>query len=1542
MNDNRVSNKHSDGRFTNKTLWAVIMLLALLIGLGWWLGELHVKNTDIEKREYLLGQAVDLAHAIDPQLIKDLTFTAADRDLPAFKQLCEQLKCYQPIGHYRGIYSMVLRDGKIFFGPESYAKDDPQASPPGTLYERPSEEDYTIFKNGQPVATGPYADEYGTFVSALAPVFDPQSGQMLMVIGLDIEAADWQAIITQQRFIAILLLLTLVAPLIVGIIVLQYRRRLPAQQRGWPRYTEAYMAAAFGLTATIILTVVLYGKNISSQHSAFSQLAAIQARRMVDKCHSLQWSQTNNLPHFFECSQEVTRDEFSRYVASIVGQINVHTFQWIPAVPVAQKEAFEKQVQAEGIQDFAFWQKDANGQKVPAGQREMYYPILYMEPIAGDKGVLGCDLGSDPSCRTAIEKAIQTGLPTATDSVKLTWDTTQQPNMLVFHPVFSRAGDNRSVHGCILAALRLDSLLKSTFEVRQEKSMLTVVSLYKLHPSQAPQFAASSLMQQGAADEKAFHAGYGVASAVYPLFMFGNAYALTVQPGPGFLNARVAQSGWISVLIGLTLTTLVTVFVMFLIRRRSDLEVMVLDRTAQLQEGERQFRCLFENALISVAVHQIILDQYGRPVDYIFLQANLSFETHTGLRIADVLGKRATEIFPNTHQTSLVEIYGKVALTGESAIFEYYFEPLQRYFHINAYRVGQGRFATVFQDITSRKKAEETLQFEKNNLKAIFASSPVGMLLLDETLRITDVNTEVVTMIFREPGQIMGQCIGGGLGCVHSYENQKGCGYGQSCSECLLRKNLREVLTSGTSVHGIEIQTRLLVNDQEYCPWLSFSAEPVIINGCKQIVVAIDNVTERKKIETTLEFEKNNFKAMFASSPVGMLLLDKDRVITAANTVLADMVLKDSGQMINQSMGVGLGCAHSSGKKGCGFDKACLECELRKGFLDILKSGKSVHGAEIEYTLLVNEQEYRPWLCFSAEPVFINGCKQIIVAIDNITERKQTEELLQQALTDAEGLNHNLELTTELANNMTVQAEQANAAKSEFLANMSHEIRTPLNAIIGFSDMFSEKGLTEEQRADLEIIRESGKGLLDIINNILDFSKIEAKQIDIEMTDCSLSRILRFIDSIMQLKAEQKSLEFKIIPTDNLPEIIRTDPVRLRQCLLNLAGNAIKFTETGHVYIRISLQDAGELSYIRFDVEDTGIGIPREAQELIFEPFRQADGSTTRKFGGTGLGLTITKQLTVLLEGEITVASEVGKGTVFTLIMPAGRDIAGQPLLNMQDNTQTVYRNQNKLDELKYTGHCLVAEDSLVNQKVIQRMLAKAQLEVTLVGNGKQAVRQVQSRSFDLIFMDMQMPEMNGYEASAEIRRLGFKTPIVALTAHAIVGGDKKCYEAGCSDYLTKPIIRQKLYQIFDQYLSPADPRPEDSDLAVGNTAPKTLPCPINWNELLSQSDEDMAFTQEMINAWLSKNPENMAALGQAVKAGNASEIFTLAHTIKGSAATICADTVAQAAYPLETAGREETLNDIETLFADLQTEFDRLKTFLSQPDWMDKAKQIN
>ena len=394
-------------------------------------------------------------------------------------------------------------------------------------------------------------------------------------------------------------------------------------------------------------------------------------------------------------------------------------------------------------------------------------------------------------------------------------------------------------------------------------------------------------------------------------------------------------------------------------------------------------------------------------------------------------------------------------------------------------------------------------------------------------------------------------------------------------------------------------------------------------------------------------------------------------------------------------------------------------------------------------------------------------------------------------------------------------ADAANKAKGEFLANMSHEIRTPMNAIIGFSEVLAEEiRLTDEEKHYVDLIQESSQILLQVINDILDFSRIEAGKLDIEIIDCSLGRLLIVVESLMRPAAIEKGLEFKILQCGELPAQIRTDPVRLHQCLINLINNAIKFTERGHVYVNVSLQEVNDKGtpepYIYFDVEDTGIGIPVDKQGSIFEEFMQVEGGCASKYGGAGLGLAITKRLAHLLGGELTLTSEMDKGSTFSLMIPAGIDVKSQPLFNKYDFVNELNQEPDTPDapeQAKFSGRVLVAEDSPTNQTLIKLLLEKMGLQVTITENGNQAVREALSQAFDLILMDIQMPNMNGYEATRTLRRKSVKTPIVALTAHAMKGDDQKCISAGCDDYLAKPIDRKELLEIICKYLVPAKSR---------------------------------------------------------------------------------------------------------------------------------------
>jgi signal transduction histidine kinase/DNA-binding NarL/FixJ family response regulator len=387
------------------------------------------------------------------------------------------------------------------------------------------------------------------------------------------------------------------------------------------------------------------------------------------------------------------------------------------------------------------------------------------------------------------------------------------------------------------------------------------------------------------------------------------------------------------------------------------------------------------------------------------------------------------------------------------------------------------------------------------------------------------------------------------------------------------------------------------------------------------------------------------------------------------------------------------------------------------------------------------------------------------------------------------------------ANLKTEKARTANKKKSEFLANMSHEIRTPMNAIIGFCDILTDEKLTETQMEYLNVIRTSGGNLLNLINDILDFSKIESGKLSTEIIDCSVTQMISGIESIMLPSAIEKNLDFKVLQCGTLPSIIRTDPYRTRQCLINLANNAIKFTKDGHVYINVSINNVDGVDCIVFDVEDTGIGIELDRQEEIFNSFSQADSSTSRNYGGTGLGLTITKQLAKLLNGKLLLKSKPQVGSVFTLILPVNIDIESQPHIDKYEIISKVTAETENDPENIFTGRVLVAEDCKTNKYLAKLLLEKLGFEVELAESGKKAVKKASNANFDLIFMDIEMPEMNGYEATKILRNNGLNTPIIALTAKALKGDCEKCLQAGCDDYISKPVDKKTLVNVIEKYI---------------------------------------------------------------------------------------------------------------------------------------------
>ncbi len=547
-------------------------------------------------------------------------------------------------------------------------------------------------------------------------------------------------------------------------------------------------------------------------------------------------------------------------------------------------------------------------------------------------------------------------------------------------------------------------------------------------------------------------------------------------------------------------------------------------------------------------------------------------------------------------------------------------------------------------------------------------------------------------------------------------------------------------------------------------------------------------------------------------------------------------------------------------------------------YQNVVKNKKPVTYESRNYS-----KEYKEyWTITTLTPVLDKSGKvRRIIAIDSdITVRKQMEEDLLRANKIAE--NSLMKGNTALNDLMKVkeQLEESLHIKEQFLANMSHEIRTPMNAIIGFTGLILKTPLSPEQKQYTDAIKISGENLIVIINDILDFSKIQSGKITLEQIEFSLSQVVSTLTELMLPKSVEKKIKLSKTIDPKIPDKLVGDPTRLNQILLNLVGNSIKFTSKGEVKINVELlSETDELVDLQFSISDTGIGIPKNKLPSIFDSFTQATYDTTRKYGGTGLGLTIVKQLIELHKGTINVNSEVNKGSIFSFKLTY-KKATEQSSLKAQTEEKFDHTPIKKLN-------ILLVEDNTLNQLLAKKVLNDWGWEVEIAGDGLAAVDKVRHNDFELVLMDIQLPEMDGYQATQEIRKkLPYpksSIPIIAMTAHAISGEEEKCYNAGMDGYISKPFNPEKLYQkiisVINAPASELNYGNNDNDGEINNIMNKHTDLSY-LKKLANGSDE---FITQMLTLFIEQTPDNLTKMEKYVQEKNWDSLSKIAHKMKPS-----------------------------------------------------------
>ncbi|MBF0416319.1 MAG: response regulator [Magnetococcales bacterium] len=643
---------------------------------------------------------------------------------------------------------------------------------------------------------------------------------------------------------------------------------------------------------------------------------------------------------------------------------------------------------------------------------------------------------------------------------------------------------------------------------------------------------------------------------------------------------------------------------------------------------------------------------------------------------------------------------------------------------------------------------------------------------------------------------------------------------------------------------------------------------------------AIHYAIERNRLQLQLEASQASFRNLVEKNVDGILVVDQLGSVQFANPAVKTI-----------------------------FGRHSLDVGDEFGF-------PVAHGETTELDIVASEQEERRIVEMRVSDTLWNGKKAYLAALRDITERKREEEELQRA---------------------KIAAENANFAKSQFLAMMSHEIRTPMNAIIGMADLIDHKTPPEEHEQALTIIKESGQALLTLINDILDLAKIEAGEVNLQKDAFLLGDLMESVYSIMKTPAErQKGLKLHVAISENVPKIVTSDFRRIRQILINLVGNAVKFTDRGEIRMRVDVDASRGGDYLLFSVIDTGVGIPPDKLDTIFGNFVQADSTIYNKYGGTGLGLSISKRLVEALNGRIWVESVPGEGSSFYFSIPApatsfaksvvlGGDAACEPIRNV-GSIADISVSDALLSGFMSNVHVLVAEDDPINQLVILKMFKQLGVQPDLAQNGLEAVQMSGEKMYDLILMDVQMPKMDGFSAVQALRErekaLGHEhhATVIAMTAFAMEEDKGRCFASGMDDYLCKPMRGRDLRNMLFRWVG--EELRNVPEVETGASAP-TFSDRVDMTSLwdLREDIEDKDAFEMVVDVCLLAISEGVANIKTAVRLGDSKELERHAHKLRTSSRQLGALAVGKLSDSLEIMCRRGEIAPARDLVATLEQE---------------------
>lgn len=1485
--------------------------LLFLTGAFWFLNR-QIQVVDKEFRYLLLDQVMAIARAVNPERAENLKFSPEDRLNPSYRRLSHQFRDYLSAVKCRGIYTIGLRDGRLVFGPESYLDDDPQASPPGTVYIQPTRAVTEAFLHPTPFVEGPYEDEYGSFISAYAPVINPGNGELIMLVGMDIETSDWELMIRVARQKSLLRDAALTIIILGGAWFLRIRGRLPQRYRRILVFGEAYYAAAVGLVLTMTVAQLLHEAEARSRYKGFLEITQAHINNIITTFQDFRDHRLGALARFCANSVNVERSEFHGFTRRILDHQGIESLCWVPAMPASNKSVFENEIRRTSIPGYSIWGSAASEDEPADNTDTMLLPILFVESTKDTDHKSGFNLLSDPHMRTFAQKSMETRLPMSIPVVSDSGSDASGNHVDIMFPVFSGENPKQRFLGFVLSRIDLELFFHTIFTYEQGIFEGDVISIFRIAKDGIPDEIGSTgdddLYVTGGFDPARLLRDHeDLMDAIYPLFVFGDTYVLYIRPGGQYIKDHIPTARWISLLMGVMVTALVTVFVGFIIRHRSNLEALIRKRTLELRKSEK----LLSATLYSIADGVISMDPGG-----VVTGINQMAESLTGWSAAEAIGIPIDQIFHIVDSRTLQPVPNPVAGVLETGAGC----ELAEHTALIGRSGSQSQIDSVCSPIQAPDGAIEGAVLVFRDVTREYARR--------QELRLihTAVDTSSDAIGVSDPDG------------RHFYHNETFTRmFGYTVEE------VRELSPAALYVNRSAAED-VFNNIEQGRPW-SDEVEMAAKDGRRiDILLRASAVRDEDgKIVALMGIHTDNTERKRAAQE---LLRSREQYMLAANGSndgMWDWDLVTNYLFLSPKWKEMIGYRDDELANEFETFATHLHPDEKSAVMDYVKRylDGEVERYSIEFRFRHRDGMYR-WILARGEALRDGAGIPYRMAGSHtdITERKLAEEMLIKA-------NAKLEKAIARAEELAEQAARANAAKSEFLANVSHEIRTPMNGVIGMTRMLMESPLSPDQKHYAELANASAQALLGIIDDILDFSKIEAGKLALEHVEFEPLKLLESVTELLAIKAEEKGLEVVPVLDSDIPVRLSGDPGRLRQILLNLGINAVKFTHDGTVTIHGAVENRSRQTItLKFGVTDTGIGIPADKQGILFNPFTQVDQTERRKYGGTGLGLAISRQLVEAMGGTIGVNSRVNEGSEFwfTVVLqivpgvekPAGPPcnltgrhlmiVDGNPAVHLQvsmllaghggsletagsgrdalercrvaidrgrpvdvmiidrhladmdaarlaaavgnlgfpaspvfvlmtpmSDTQSfmeseysafsdVLKKPIRKDTLvrclsgilggeRHGSHpedagengpeprtapdpssgirVLLVEDHPVNLLVTRKMLDRIGCRTDTAADGREAVEALKRNEYDLVLMDCQMPEMDGFEATRVIRAPGSGVlnpaiPIIAMTAYARSGDREKCLESGMTDYLSKPVEPDQLSAVIRRHAPPA------------------------------------------------------------------------------------------------------------------------------------------